>query len=64
MDEDGSWRVFPAYGLTFSSGPGGEHCTSVMVEGRASTQSHLLKLTRTVGVSDNTARKIIEEING
>ena len=34
MDEYGQWKVSLAYDLTFSSGPAGEHCTTVMGEGR------------------------------
>lgn len=62
MDEDGSWHVSPAYDLTFSSGPGGEHCTSVMGEGRTPTTSHLLKLATVSGIPDKIARQIIEEV--
>lgn len=62
MDETGSWTVSPAYDLTFSSGPGGEHCTSVMGEGRAPTTSHLEKLAKTAGIHDKTAQQIIEEV--
>lgn len=62
MDEDGSWYVSPAYDLTFSSGPGGEHCTSVMGEGRNPTKSHLLKLAQASGIPDNTSGQIIEEV--
>ena len=34
MDENGTWTVSPAYDLTFSTGPGGEHCTTIMGNGR------------------------------
>lgn len=34
MDEKGMWSFAPAYDLTFSYGPGGEHSTTVMGEGR------------------------------
>jgi serine/threonine-protein kinase HipA len=62
MDEDGLWHVSPAYDLTFSSGPGGEHCTSVMGEGRAPTTSHLLKLAQAAGIPDTITWQIIEEV--
>lgn len=62
MNEDGSWRVSPAYDLTFSSGPGGEHCTSVMGEGRAPAESHLLQLAKATGIADNISRQIIEQV--
>lgn len=34
MNAEGRWSVAPAYDLTFSYGPGGEHSTTVMGEGR------------------------------
>lgn len=48
--------------VTFSSGPGGEHCTSVMGEGRAPTKSHLLKLAKVTGIPDNITLQIIEQV--
>ena len=44
MDEGGAWTVSPAYDLTFSAGPGGEHCTTVMGVGRNPGTVELLKL--------------------
>lgn len=38
MDEQGKWSVSPAYDLTFSSGPLGEHSTLIMIEYRNVTQ--------------------------
>lgn len=32
MDEKGIWKVSPAYDLTFSSGPSGEHYSMIMRE--------------------------------
>lgn len=62
MDEDGLWSVSPAYDLTFSSGPGGEHCTTIMGEGRNPTQSHLLKLAESASISNKSSKQIIEEV--
>ncbi len=62
MGEDGSWSVSPAYDLTFSSGPGGEHCTSVMGEGRTPTESHLFKLAKANGIPDKISQQIIEQV--
>ena len=50
MDSSGIWRVSPAYDLTFSSGPGGEHSTMVMGEGRSPGHKHLLELAKTVSI--------------
>ena len=41
MDDKGSWTPSPAYDLTFSDGPGGEHTTLVAKEGRNPGIDHL-----------------------
>ncbi len=43
MNERGQWRVSPAYDLSFSEGPGGEHWMTVAGEGNP-TRTHLEKL--------------------
>jgi serine/threonine-protein kinase HipA len=62
MDEKGSWRVSPAYDLTFSGGPGGEHSTTVMGEGRHPRRQHLLELAEKAGISKKRAKAIIDEV--
>lgn len=58
MDENGDWKLAPAYDLTFSSGPNGEQSTMVMGEGKNPAISHLLKL----GTEAKLAKKRINEI--
>lgn len=60
MDEAGSWRLAPAYDLTWSVGPGGEHYLDVDGEGRWPTRAHARALGRRHGL-DNAA---IDEIVG
>lgn len=62
MNENGSWKVSPAYDLTFSSGPAGEHCTTVMREGKNPGLSHLLKLADVAGINKPNALKIVSEV--
>ncbi len=62
MDQKGVWKVSPAYDLTFSSGPHGEHCTTIMREGKKPTATHLLKLASIGSIKDETARLIIDEV--
>ncbi len=62
MDERRQWRVSPAFDLTFASGPGGEHCTTIMGEGRNPTRSHLEALAHTFGIKKSTTREIIDRI--
>lgn len=61
MDHDGTWRVSPAYDLTFSSGPGGEHCSMIMGEGKNPGVSHLLELSKVSSIKKSDALKIIDE---
>lgn len=62
MDEEGVWRVSPSYDLTFSSGPAGEHCTTVMGEGKKPKIHHLLKLAEVSGIKKQKAIQIINEV--
>ena len=62
MDAQGNWTVSPAYDLTFSSGPAGEHSTMIMGEGKNPTKKHLLKLAGTVGIKQDKALEIIDQV--
>lgn len=62
MDSQGNWTVSPAYDLTFSSGPAGEHSTMIMGEGKNPTKKHLLKLAGTVGIKQDKALEIIDQV--
>ena len=62
MDENGVWRVSPAYDLIFSSGPAGEHATTVMHEGKNPTTSHLLKLASLVSIPKDRATQILQQV--
>jgi len=55
--ENGTWKLSPAYDLTFSNGPNGEQSTLVMGEGRKPTISHLVKL----GLEAKLSQKLINE---
>lgn len=62
MDESGHWRLSPAYDLVFSSGPGGEHCTMLMGEGRSPGKEQLLKLAKLNNIPEVEALDIIERV--
>ncbi len=62
MDERGRWSVSPAYDLTFSSGPGGEHCTTLMGNGRSPGTSDLLKLAQISQIETHEANLMIGEV--
>ena len=62
MDENGTWTVSPAYDLTFSSGPGGEHATMIMGEGKTPKAEHLLKLAAVGGIKKPSALEIMNQV--
>lgn len=60
MDTKGKWSFAPAYDLTFSYGPGGEHSSMIMGEGRNPGTKELLKLS--VKFQIKNAIEMIEEV--
>lgn len=60
MDEQGNWRPSPAYDLTWSQGPGGEHTMLVTGEGRAPGPAHLTNLAAELEVRH--AAQILREV--
>ncbi|MCA2371769.1 type II toxin-antitoxin system HipA family toxin [Agrobacterium genomosp. 3 str. CIP 111-78] len=62
MDGNGRWSLAPAYDLTFSSGPGGEHSTAIAREGRNPGMSHLLAVSKGASISGQDAREVIEQV--
>ena len=60
MNEQLQYKLAPAYDLTFSSGPGGQHHTTVMGEGLAPARSDLLKLADDCGVKKAVALAAID----
>ncbi|MDP2315339.1 MAG: type II toxin-antitoxin system HipA family toxin [Pseudomonadota bacterium] len=62
LDHMGAWRLAPAYDLTFSGGPGGEHWMTVAGEGRAPGEAHLRTIAERVGIPSRGARAIVEEV--
>lgn len=62
MDAQGNWTVSPAYDLTFSSGPSGEHSTMIMGEGKSPTKAHLLKLSGFCNIKKDKALDIIRQV--
>jgi serine/threonine-protein kinase HipA len=62
MDKNGKWKVSPAYDLTFSSGPVGQHCTTILGEGKNPTVEHIMKLAEMVSIKEKQAKKIVDEV--
>lgn len=62
MDAAGTWTLAPAFDLTFSSGPGGEHWMTVAGEGREPGESHLLAVAERVDVPAKSAAHAIDAV--
>lgn len=62
MDEKGDWHLAPAFDLTFSQGPGGEHYMAVMGEGRNITRAHILALGTRHGIAPRKIAGIIDAV--
>lgn len=60
MDERGAWRPSPAYDLTLSDGPGGEHAMLVGSEGADPGTTDLLALAASTDVK--RARAIVDHV--
>lgn len=55
MDAQGRWKLAPAFDLSFSHGPGGQHSTSVAGEGAAPGRPHLMQVARRGGLKEKDA---------
>lgn len=62
LGKDGRWRFSPAYDLTFSEGPGGEHQMDICGEARDPARSNLLRLAKDGGIAEKTAVQVIERL--
>jgi serine/threonine-protein kinase HipA len=62
MDDRGQWRLAPAYDLTYSAGPGGEHYLDIEGEGRHPTHAQVQALGRRHGLSGRVVEAVIEEV--
>ena len=60
LDENNDWKLTPAYDLTFSFGPGGEHSTTYLGEGKNPSEYHLEQLA--LKHSIDGYREIIKEV--
>jgi len=62
MARDGTWKLAPAYDLTWCAGPGGEHSTSVLGHGKDITRAQLLELGKKAELKAQDAKEIIERV--
>ena len=59
---DGSWRLSPAYDLTYSNSVGGEHATTVAGEGKNPTMNDILAVAKKAGIKESLARQTAEKV--
>jgi serine/threonine-protein kinase HipA len=62
QDAHGEWTVAPGYDLTFSQGPGGEHTTTVMGEGRTISVAQLEALGRQASISPAVIAETVDRV--
>lgn len=60
LDQQGLWKLSPAFDLTYSFGPGGEHSTSVAGHGKNITRTHLLRVADAVGIKVKVAEACVD----
>jgi serine/threonine-protein kinase HipA len=60
LDQQGLWKLSPAFDLTYSFGPGGEHSTSVAGHGKNIMRAHLLRVANAADVKAKTAELCID----
>jgi len=60
--EGGTWRLSPAYDLTYSNSIGGQHATTVNGNGINPSKNDLLMLSYKIGIKKSKAIGAIEEI--
>ena len=56
------WRRAPAYDLTYSLGPGGEHTLLVAGEGRRPNRTQLAQVAEAAGLKRASADRVVEEV--
>jgi serine/threonine-protein kinase HipA len=62
MEADGTWRLAPAYDLTFSLGPAGEHYLSIDGAVKDIRRENLLNVARAQGISTKLANATIAQV--
>ncbi len=62
MDQKGEWSLSPAYDLTFSPGPGGEHSMTIDGEGKAPSRENIIRLGEKSGLNKKDLNLIIDEV--
>ncbi len=62
LDEHQQWHLTPAYDLTFSPGPGGEHSMALLGEGRSPGKREMLELGKRADLSIKEITACIDQV--
>jgi serine/threonine-protein kinase HipA len=62
MGPDGIWKPTPAYDLTLSGGPGGQHSLAVAGEGKDPGYKHVLEEAERASISKGDAEAIYQQV--
>jgi serine/threonine-protein kinase HipA len=62
MEPDGTWRLAPAYDLTYAEGPGGYHTMDVAGESRSPGRADLFRLAERGGLSLADAARGLDQV--
>lgn len=62
MDAGGGWRLSPAYDVSFSDGPGGEHHLAIAGEGRRPGRKHVEAVGQALGMKPATIAALIDPV--
>ena len=62
LEKDGKYRLSPAYDLTYSTGPGGQHQMDVGGEAHEPIRKNLLEVAKKNMISEKVAINLIEQI--
>lgn len=62
MDAEGRWRLSPAYDVSFSDGPGGEHHLAIAGEGRRPGGAHVEAVGRALGMKPAAIAALVDPV--
>jgi serine/threonine-protein kinase HipA len=63
LASDGNWHPTPAYDLTLSEGPGGEHSLAVNGEGRRPTHKDMQAVGKGASIPDGEIQEILDHVH-
>jgi serine/threonine-protein kinase HipA len=62
MGADGIWKPTPAYDLTLSAGPGGQHSLAIAGEGKNPGHKHIFEEAERASISKGDAETIYQQV--